>query len=310
MLGFNAILRDADIDPGTVKLLRHQDRRAKRGATPFDSWCARDGRLEAYQALQHRPVFVGMQYVASFVATPANETLFIGLYEVNGHTVAPAGTLDPITKGEVGGHLLYDLSKSERLSQYDGRIVIDWGLSFISWAQNAKTQDKPIIEIKREVGEPPFPGYMPFFSDLDALAGAPPSWQTALRVVKGVYLLVCLKTGMQYVGSASGPGGFWERWESYRQNGHGGNEALKLDPHLEYQVSILETAPSSAMVSDIIAIENRWKEKLRSRDEYGLNYPESAKWKRRSQAIGKTELVPDPAAPAIGPVGVDLPTSP
>ena len=273
MLGFNTILRDAGIDPAVVKLVRHQDRRAKRGRTPFELWCARDGRLEAYQAVQAKERFAGMRYVASFVATPTNETLFIGLYEVNGIAIAPEGMMDPVVDEDVGGLFLYDLGKSERLSLYDGRIVIDWGKSFINWAQNAKGQDKPVLEIKRQVGEPPFPGLISFVTTIGGLAAIPASWRLPLSAVKGVYLLVCLRTGKQYVGAAYGIGGFWERWEQYRQNGHGGNEDMKLDPHTEYQVSVLETAASSALPADIIALESRWKEKLRSR-QFGLNSKE------------------------------------
>ena len=274
MLGFNTILRDEGIDPAAVKLVRHQDSNAKRGATLFDLWCARDGRLEIYQALQVKDIFAGKQYVASFVATPANETLFIGLYAVKGKGLAPKGTLDLITRKDVSGQLLYDLLKSERLSQYDGRIVVDWGKSFITWAQNAKDQDKMIVEIKRQVGEPPFPGLISFMTTISALPAIPVSWRIPLSAVKGVYLLVCLRTGKQYVGAAYGAGGFWERWEQYRQNGHGGNEDMKLDAHTEYQVSILETSASSALVNDIIALESRWKDKLRSL-QFGLNSKES-----------------------------------
>lgn len=45
---------------------------------------------------------------------------------------------------------------------------------------------------------------------------------------------------------------------------------MRLAPHTEYQVTILEVAPSSATAEDIIGLENRWKDKLRSRG-FGLN---------------------------------------
>ena len=302
MLGFNTLLETAGLDLKTVKLVRHQDARAKRGSTLHDLWRIGDGRFERYQSLQSKDRF---SYLASFVATPANETLFVGLYEIQGKKKALSGTVDPITGPVTDDHVRYDMLKCEALADFEGRLVIDWERSYLSWHQNANVQNKAVIEIRREMAEPPFPGYMAFISDLDALAAAPASWQTALRVVKGVNLLVGLKTGMQYVGSASGPGGFWERWENYRQNGHGGNEALKLDPHLEYQVSILETASSSATISDIIGLESRWKNKLRSRDECGLNYPEAVKARRRAQAahLGLQALSPPSAAgmPLSGP---------
>ncbi|HXM24198.1 MAG TPA: GIY-YIG nuclease family protein [Terriglobales bacterium] len=202
-----------------------------------------------------------------YVGTHDNDTLFVGLYSVDGKGLAPPGTLDPVHGGDVSGLHLYEMSKSDLLQQYEGRLFIHWGKNYIQWAQNAKDQDKAITEIRREIGEPPFPGFMSFpptiVSTLDRM---PYSWKAALGTVKGVYILVCQKTGKHYVGSASGEGGFWERWEQYFRTGHGGNEGMKLDPHTEYRVSILEVAPSSALPVEILLLESRWKEKLGSRD--------------------------------------------
>lgn len=270
MIGFNALLRDAGIDLATVKLVRHQDARASRGRTPYDFWLADDGRLDLYQRIQSKDRFNGAAYIASFVGTPSGDTLFTGLYSVDGKGIAPAGLLDPVTGEDVGGLHLYEMTKAEALSEYVGRLVIDWGPGMRSWVQNAANQDKRILEIRRQVGEPPFPGFMAFQTEIGALATTPRSWQTALSAVSGVYLLVCLRTGQQYVGSAYGSGGFWARWGEYAATGHGGNEGLKMDPHTEYLVSILEVAPSSATIDDIIALEGRWKDKLLSR-RFGLN---------------------------------------
>jgi hypothetical protein len=43
-----------------------------------------------------------------------------------------------------------------------------------------------------------------------------------------VYLLT-FGDGMQYVGSATGQGGFWQRWQDYLRTGNGGNQVLKRD---------------------------------------------------------------------------------
>jgi hypothetical protein len=125
--------------------------------------------------------------------------------------------LDPVHGGDVSGMHLYEMRRSDLLAQYEGRLFIDWGKSFIQWVQNAGGQDKTITEIRREIGEPLFPGFMSFppriVSTLDRL---PYSWKNALGTVKGVYILVCQKTveitGWHYVGSCSGEGGFWELW--------------------------------------------------------------------------------------------------
>ena len=67
-----------------------------------------------------------------------------------------------------------------------------------------------------------------------------------------------------------GASGFWGRWEEYAASGHGGNLRMRELPRSDYQVTVLEVASSSARAEDLIRLEGRWKEKLRSRD-FGLN---------------------------------------
>ncbi len=43
MLTFNTILKQENIDPATVQLVRYQDARAIPGRTPYDLWRAGDG---------------------------------------------------------------------------------------------------------------------------------------------------------------------------------------------------------------------------------------------------------------------------
>ena len=98
----------------------------------------------------------------------------------------------------------------------------------------------------------------------------PKSWIEVLKNATGVYLLTCPRTKEQYVGSAYGSEGFWQRWMDYAMTGHGGNVALKSREASDYQVSILELAGSNLLIEDIVAMETRWKRKLQS-GEMGLN---------------------------------------
>lgn len=89
-------------------------------------------------------------------------------------------------------------------------------------------------------------------------------------------MLVCKETGAQYVGSATGDNGFLGRWNAYAADGHGGNKLLKERNQRDYTVSILEMVGSGAQRSEVLVLENLWKEKLGSRaerlgDEFGLN---------------------------------------
>ena len=271
MITFNALLRAEAIDPVTVKLVRHQDHRISGRPTPYKLWRQRDGSFEKYQSIQSRPkIFARAKLLASFVATPLNETLFVGLYAINGSGKAPAGLIDPISSESVEGFGLYDLQLLPSLSDYQGRLSIIWGDGYRAWVQRAERNEKKILEIRRDENEPPFPGFLDFRERLSCLASIPMKWREALSSVSGIYLLTCPRTGEQYVGSAYGANGFWGRWEEYASNGHGGNRRMKDRQHSDYHVAVLEVAASSTSFENLIAMENRWKEKLQARD-FGLN---------------------------------------
>lgn len=124
MIGFNALLREAGIDPADVKLVRHQDTRHPERPTPYELWTCADGRFDLYQKIQKRAVFKGAKFVASFVANPFDETLFVGLYRNKGVGKAKQKLTDPISGKNVGGFNFYDLVPNSRLKEYEGRLVI------------------------------------------------------------------------------------------------------------------------------------------------------------------------------------------
>lgn len=265
MLTFNAILRHEGIDPKTVRLVRHQDNKAT--VTPYNLWRAGDAGFEFYQRLQGREVFDVGCLIASFVATPADETLFVGLFSVDGIGVAPPGTIDPVSKTDCSGLHLYNIARKPQLAEYAGHVVIDWGRGYRSWVQLADRQDKPVLEIRRELRERPFPGFTQFRWDIDQINAVPLEWQGILKSVKGVYLLVCKDTGQQYVGSAKGAENLWQRFVEYAKTQHGGNVGLKRRTTSGYQVSVLEVVNSDFGIEQV---EEAWKQKLLSR-QFGLN---------------------------------------
>ena len=268
MISLNDLLHLEDIDPASVKLARHQDRRIK-AASLYTVWRSDQPRFEAYQKIQHRPVFDDAKWIASFVVTPADETLFVGLFAVGAKGIVPQGTKDPVGGHDVSGLNLYDLAAAKPLSAYIGKLVIDWGLGYRSWVQWAAKQNKVVIELRKQRQEPPFPGLLDFRENLSALPKLPQSWRSVLASVSGVYLLVHPTSGKQYVGSAHGGEGFWGRWMDYVASGHGGNKRMADIPAADYQVSILEITSPLAGTEELFRLENRWKEKLRTR-EFGL----------------------------------------
>lgn len=269
-LQFSTLLEQAGIPLKDTWLLRHQDKRGGKGKTPYQLWRAQDGSLERYQQIQSRDVFKPGKWLATFVATPLGETLFTGLYHVDSVGVVADGVLDPVSGSDVSGLFEYGIRPVEELSEYAGRLTIDWGGGFQAWKQSGTNQNKPILEIRKVSIEPPFPGFLHFRWSIRQLDAVPAGWQSVLSAVSGVYVLASESTGKLYVGSAYGAGGFWGRWENYFRTGHGGNQGMKLAADHQYQVSILEVASSSVNESEVIRMEALWKDKLLSR-KHGYN---------------------------------------
>lgn len=272
MLRFNTLLAEAGIDPADVQLVRHQDARSPRGMSPYALWRGRRDDFERYQSLQTRDVFSTPGLIAAFVVPPNGETLFAGVYAVSSVTRNAAPERCPLhgTEFAPGSINVYALQSMEALSSLRGLLTIEWGEGARAWVQRAQNQNKPVIELRRRFEEPPFPGPLAFRARSDALDLLPLSWATTLSAIGGVYLLVSDATGKQYIGSATGEEGFWSRWQAYARDGHGGNYLLRTQAAAPFWISILETAPSSATRADVIAAEQRWKDKLGSR-AHGLN---------------------------------------
>lgn len=275
-LTFNAILRDLDVAPGDVRLLRHQTVKYS-GRTPYTLWRDNPEGFRLYQSIQsvqNRPR-LSARYWASFVVTPAQSTLFVGLFEVERTGPCDPAIIDPlrlvpVTQGGARDLEIYRQAPVESATALAGRVVIEWGAGTRSWVQRAENQAKPIVEIARAFQEEVFPGYSRFMGTLSAIETLPNGWLAALRASRGIYLLTCPRTREQYVGSATGEDGFLGRWLGYARDGHGGNVALKSRDPSDYQVSILEVSSSTASVEDILGAEQLWKAKLQSR-EMGLN---------------------------------------
>jgi hypothetical protein len=88
-------------------------------------------------------VFAKGNLLASFVATPTNETLFIGLYSVDGVGPVPPGVTDPIAGDQdLSGMNFYDIHRDDRLVDYAGHLIIEWGAGFRAWVQRAELQHR------------------------------------------------------------------------------------------------------------------------------------------------------------------------
>lgn len=273
VLTFNGLLRSSGLAVETTILLRHGDGRAKNAI--YKAAIEKDPRFDDYQRRQVSPnvvaAFDRATHLASFVVDPAGSTVFAGIWHILGRTdeLYPDPLVSPDSAEPPA--VTFSTKRVEILDDFRGRLIIDWGKGFLAWCQRAANQTKPILEVRREIADPEFPGYLRFHHNLGDILTLPAAWITALKVCGGVYLLAHRSNGQLYVGSATGVDGFFGRWCAY-QDGHGGNVGLLEvgGSAGDYEVSILEVAGSGLAEQDVIEMESCWKAKLSSR-EHGLN---------------------------------------
>lgn len=273
---FNALLTHAGIDPKEVRLLRNHAVPAD-AADLFELWKRDVALFEAFQSYQKvsARAYFASPWWASFVTTRDGGTAFVGLYHAANPQPVTEPMVAPITGMQVepGSYEQYQVIRDDSLADYAGRLFIDWGLDGSTprnWRQRAWTQDKAIVELRRSVAAPAFPGALRFSATVAGLSALPSGWIDQLTTARGVYLLTCPTSGACYVGAASGADGFWGRWQSYAASGHGGNVALIERLPADYRISILQLAGSADTADDILAMEALWKHKLAAR-EAGLN---------------------------------------
>lgn len=150
-----------------------------------------------------------------------DEWLFLGAFEVNGyHTTS-------------NGDEVYDLAIMQdcSLNKYAERLIVKYHKK--QGPKQAKIMWKTYLqfELSEILGDiyfsviNTFPGYDEVcldFSKLVSIYSIPyRSWQEALSIINGIYVITDTSNGKQYVGSTYGYNGVWQRWEGYvKTNGH------------------------------------------------------------------------------------------
>ena len=249
-----------------VKVLRHKD--AKR-----DLWdLVRDGTFESYQNTQSWDVFGDSRFIISFIAERHNYAKFLGVWEVTSKR----------RQGR-GKRFLYKTRGLSGFDDLEGRLIVHWGEGARSWGQWLHRKgNKEVNEILPPNYVMEFPGFYDFrlsYAQLAQMIRNPDSnreWLRMLSSIAGVYIILDMKSGNQYVGSAYGKGGIWARWAVYAKNPSGGNKLMKElltrhpDRHHAFQFSVLRVLEPGSTKEQVIAQESLIKEKLGSK-AFGLN---------------------------------------
>ena len=178
----------------------------------------------------------------------------------------------------------FDIKRRNQTRDLAGRAVVSFEYADRQRSLRAEEwEDKLVVdEISRapKVVEP-FPGFMKIslsYSRLRALFEQPTqSWETALSVVRGIYVVTDESVGKLYIGKADGENGIWGRWMAYAESGHGGNVELRKllrekgkDYARHFRFSILETADARADSKHLDARESHWKNVFQTR-AHGYN---------------------------------------
>lgn len=286
---FRDLLTAATIDPSKVVALRHSPaERDLRRALP---WLAveRPELFNAYQQTQNPRVerdIAKSAYVASFIGHVPRQALFVGLYSVGGSQPLTkeqfwraAAYIELAKLGMVGFKaddpretlLLFDLNLRPELAQWKGRLIVSWPPPEIRWWRSGDA-DLGVHAIAEENRLTPS---MPDWRDLDVswdqLAVLPSSWRAALAQWRGVYLIFDTSDAKSYVGSAYGGKNMLGRWEGYGDTGHGGNALLRQREPRHFRFSILERVSPDMPADEVIRLESSWKERLHTRQPFGLN---------------------------------------
>ena len=246
---------------------------------PLSIWLSGQNNFTKDQNIQTKKNFE-RNYILSFCEINKNgEWLFVGIYK-------SSGVKEIIKDKNTGKELnIYDTELIEEGKEFIGKLVVGFDLKEESpsaarqrYRYLESLLDKmEVLELKREVLKVEFPGYDNVnvtWRELESLIETP-AWKTALENQKAVYLIVDIKTGKKYVGSAYGDNMLLGRWRNYIAIGHGGNKLLKpLDFEYikeNFKYSILEIFKSSVDDETIINRESFWKEVLLTRTEFGYN---------------------------------------
>jgi hypothetical protein len=289
----NDLLKLNGIDPERVIVLRHTPKEPRlKKVLP---WLAaeRPELFNAYQQTQPEKLeramagLSGNGYVASFIGHEKGKALFVGLYSI--------GEARPLTETEYweiqackelkefgmrgftegDGRktvLWFDLTLTDFYPSWKGKLIVAWPGPERPWWRRAHRNEMAVIAISEESHlTPKMPAWDSLILSWQELSVLPSTWRHVLSQWRGIYYIFDVSVKKGYVGSAYGESNLYGRWMEYAKTGHGGDKSLQnLDPR-NFRFSILQIVSPDMSPTEVIALEQSWKERLHSRKPFGLN---------------------------------------
>ena len=231
--------------------------------------------FEEFQKEHHNTFFAGTNYILSFWYE-GKIAEFLGAYHL-GKPIADEIN-DKIT-GKPRKRLQFPQMKSINfLIEYKNRLFINWTNPSANYGRWIESDKYHVHSIKP--GKDNCIGNLPRdyfqirleYKKMQKIFEYPADneeWLYYLKNRSGVYLILDVSTGEQYVGSAYGFEGFWGRWGAYAVQGDG-NVLLKGKNYDNFQFTILWETLNTTIPNDILNVESEIKKNLGTR-VFGLN---------------------------------------
>lgn len=291
-MNLNDLLLGKGIDPSQVLVLRHRPWEPQLNKVL--PWLAleKPDVFNAYQQTQGEKLervmlaMAGAGYVASFIGREAGKALFVGLYSIgeskpltyDEYWKVPANKeLKAFGMKESDGEkrpstLWFDLTLSNFYDSWKGKLIVGWPPPERSWWRRAHRNEIPIIAILEDSAlDPAIPEWDAIDLTWEELGVLPRRWKSALSQWRAIYYIFDASDGKGYVGSAYGENNLLGRWLSYAARGHGGNRLLRQRDPRKFRFTILQRVSPDMEASSVIRLETSWKQRLHTREPYGLN---------------------------------------
>jgi hypothetical protein len=287
----NDLLRQKDIDPQHVLVVRHRPVEPKLNKVLLWLAAERHDLFNAYQATQSpklEKAMMGAKYLASFIGHQPRKALFIGLYSIGGwKSITPEefwqipATDEMRKKYDLKGFtneqgrsscLWFNLELTEFYSTWKGKLIVDFPPPERAFWRRAHKNNFSVLAILEDSAlNPAIPDWRKMVFNWHELEILPMRLKSKLSEWRGIYYILDTCDGKAYVGSAYGDDNLLGRWLNYASTGHGGNALLRERDPEGFRLSILERVSPDMQADDVIRREATWKDRLRTRSPHGLN---------------------------------------
>jgi hypothetical protein len=286
------LLLGKNIDPQHVLVLRH--RPLEPELNKVLPWLAaeRPDVFNAYQQSQTKPVEREMTraaYVAAFIGHEPGKALFVGLYSVEGwkpitpkeywqipanvelRSFGQEGFTEESSRSSI---LWFDLALTDFYAHWKGKLIVGWprlDKNWHRWAHKPRNE-MPVLTILEESAlDTAMPEWDAIDLTWDQLGVLPKRWKSKLSEWRGIYYIFDTSDGKGYVGSAYGEDNLLGRWLDYAAGGYKGVRLLRQRDPRNFRFAILQRVSPDEKPDDVIRLESSWKQRLHTRQPYGLN---------------------------------------